>query len=327
MFYNYVQKNSSIHKRFHFMRMIIDTDAGVDDAQAIMLALAHPDCKVEAITTVTGNVHIDSVVPNVLTVLQAMNREVPVYRGITLPLVTTWDDASEFHGSDGLGNYHDRPPITLEIEDEHAVHALIRMVNESPHEYTLVALAPLTNIAMAIRLDPTFPSKVREFIFMGGTLGGWGNTPNIAAEYNIYGDPEAAYIVLEAFPRAKMLSWETTFWCAPTQEQFIELVNIHTHRSRFFRRISLESAERNFQGIYQGWLIPDPLAMAITLKPELILESKQHYVTVELGGCSTRGQTVVDYTNFHKKPANIEIITEINKDGVIEMFKAMLEDG
>ena len=151
-------------------KMIIDTDAGVDDAQAIMLALADANTDVIAITTLTGNVHIRQVNPNVLTILEILDRDVPVFAGINRPLVQPWEDAAEFHGGDGLGNFRERPPLTRGIEDEHAVLALLRLSREYEGELTLVALGPLTNMAAAIRLDPAFPSRVKRFVFMGGTI-------------------------------------------------------------------------------------------------------------------------------------------------------------
>ena len=98
------------------MKLIIDTDAGVDDAQAIMLALRHPGVDVLAITTLTGNVHIRQVNPNVLTILEIMKRDVPVYAGIDRPLISEWEDAAEFHGGDGLGNFRDRPPSPARLK-------------------------------------------------------------------------------------------------------------------------------------------------------------------------------------------------------------------
>ena len=164
------------------MKLIIDTDAGVDDAQAIMLALSDPAVNVLAITTLTGNVHIRQVNPNVLTILEIMGRAVPVYAGIDRPLVQEWGDAAEFHGGDGLGNFQDRPPLTRSLEDEHAVPALLRLSREHAGELTLIALGPLTNIAAACRVDPGFPARIKQFVFMGGTIAAHGNTPIVTAE-------------------------------------------------------------------------------------------------------------------------------------------------
>ena len=307
------------------MKMIIDTDAGVDDAQAIMLALADAQAEVLAITTLTGNVHIRQVNPNVLTILEILDRDVPVYAGIDRPLIQPWEDAAEFHGGDGLGNFRDRPPLTRRLEDEHAVLALLRLSREYQGEITLVALGPLTNIAAAIRLDPGFPARIKQFVFMGGTIAARGNTPIVTAEYNIYTDPEAAYITLEAFAESTMLSWETTLAHGFAWDKFDQLCAIDTAAGRFFRAISHETAKRLQETYHRpAYLLPDPLAMAITLRPDLIRQSGKYFVTVELNGAHTRGQTVIDYTGISGQPANVDVIERLESDGVHAMFVAAL---
>ena len=303
------------------MKLIIDTDAGVDDAQAIMLALTHPGVDTLAITTLTGNVHINQVNPNVLTILEIMERDVPVYAGIDRPLISEWEDAAEFHGGDGLGNYRNRPALSRSLEEEHAVLALLRLAREYEGELTLIALGPLTNIATAIRLDPDFPARIKQFVFMGGTIGAQGNTPIVTAEYNIWTDPEAAAITLAAFDDATMLSWETTLAHGFPWVQFNALCAIDTVTGRFFRAISKETAER-LQSTYRrpAYLLPDPLAMAITLQPELIRASGKFYTTVELNGRHTRGQTVIDYTGISGKAPNVNVIQVLDTDGVYQLF-------
>jgi hypothetical protein len=194
------------------VRIVIDTDAGVDDAQAIMMALSHPGVTVEAVTTLTGNVHVNWVVPNVSIVLDVMGADVPIYRGADQPLLPgRWHPETTIHGEDGLGNYKNRPQNnTRPPKSAPAAVTLVRLANEMPGELTLVALGPLTNIALACKLDPTFPQKIKQFVFMGGTISAVGNTHNVSAEFNIYCDPEAALITLDAFPRSMMVSWETT---------------------------------------------------------------------------------------------------------------------
>jgi purine nucleosidase len=303
------------------MKLIIDTDAGVDDAQAIMLALTHPGVDVLAITTLTGNVHIRQVNPNVLTILEIMGRDVPVYAGIDRPLISQWEDAAEFHGGDGLGNFRDRPALTRAIEDEHAVIALLRLAREHEGELTLIALGPLTNIAAAIRLDPSFPARIKQFVFMGGTIAAQGNTPIVTAEYNIWTDPEAAAITLSAFADATMLSWETTLAHGFPWDQFNALCAIDTINGRFFRAISRDTAKR-LQTTYRrpAYLLPDPLAMAITLRPDLIRRSRKFFTTVELSGQHTRGQTVIDYTGIRGEAPNVNIIQALDTDGVYALF-------
>jgi len=305
------------------MKLIIDTDAGVDDAQAIMLALSDPAVDVLAITTLTGNVHIRQVNPNVLTILEIMGRDVPVYAGIDRPLVQEWEDAAEFHGGDGLGNFQDRPALTRSLEDEHAVPALLRLSREYAGELTLIALGPLTNIAAAVRLDPDFAARIKQFVFMGGTIAARGNTPIVTAEYNIYTDPEAAYITLAAFPDSTMLSWETTLAHGFAWDRFNRLCAIDTVNGRFFKGISQATAER-LEGAYKrpAYLLPDPLAMAITLQPALIRQSGKYHVTVELNGRHTRGQTVIDYIGdyVNGEQANCNVIQRLDIEGVYEMF-------
>lgn len=306
-------------------RLIIDTDAGVDDAQAIIMALTHPDVQVEAITTLTGNVHVDKVVANVLTVLEVLNQDVPVYRGVDRPLLSEWSAEEQFHGGDGLGDFANRPVLTRQAEAEHAVLALIRLVNESPGEYTLVTLGPLTNIALAVRLDPDFPSKIKEMFWMGGTIRAQGNTPNVTAEWNIYCDPDAAYIALNAFPMSTMLSWGTTVDHPLSWEQFDTLAAINTPQGRFFHDISMKTAAylKRIPNV-PGYLVPDPLTMAIALEPEIMLSAGIHYVTVELNGMYTRGQTIVDYRGLMGYPANVRVATTLDMGRVYRQFDRML---
>lgn len=303
------------------IKMVIDTDAGVDDAQAILLALADPQTEILGITTLTGNVHINHVVPNVLTILEIIGRDVPVYAGIDRPLIAEWEDAEEFHGSDGMGDFTDRPPLTRSIENEHAVLALLRLSREHAGEITLVALGPLTNIATAIRLDPDFPSRIKQFVWMGGTIAAHGNTPNLTAEYNIYTDPEAAFITLQAFPESTMLSWETTLAHGFSWDEFNALCAIDTKAGKFFKRISSKTGLQ-LQHHYKrpAYLLPDPLAMAITLKPALIKEISHHFVTVELNGQHTRGQTVIDYIRAGTHVPNVHIVQTLDIQGVYQMF-------
>ncbi len=307
------------------MRLIIDTDAGVDDSQAIMMALTHPGVTVEAITTLTGNTHVDWVTRNVSAILDVMHADVPIYRGAERPLIPGYWESLTLMGNDGLGNYQHRPAQDRSTEAEHAARALIRLADESPGTYTLVALGPLTNIALACHLDPGFSRKIGKFVFMGGTIAAIGNTRNITAEYNMFVDPEAALIVLDAFPKATMISWETTLKHGFSWEQYDALAAIDTEAGRFFCETThttmmfLRALDHNV-----GYLLPDPLAMAITLDPALIQQSEHHYVTVELQGTHTRGQTIVDYFSLTQKAPNVHIITEIDTSGVYRLFERML---
>ena len=156
---------------------------------------------------------------------------------------------------------------------------------------------------------------------MGGTIAAQGNTPNLTAEYNIYTDPEAALHHLAAFDDATMLSWETTLAHGFVWDKFNALCAVDTVNGRFFRQDLGKTAQR-LQHTYSrpAYLLPDPLAMAITLQPDLIRQRRKYYVTVELDGKHTRGQTVIDYNHMSGKSPNVQVIQTLDTDGVYEMF-------
>jgi len=291
-----------------------------------MLALARADVSVEAITTVTGNVHVDKVVPNVFTVLDVMRARVPVYRGAEQPLVPGfWSPEEQVHGTDGLGGYRgDRRPAGR-VEPEPAAIALLRLVDEAPGEITIIALGPLTNIALACRLDPAFPQKVKALVFMGGTISAIGNTRNLSAEFNAFCDPEATQIVLDAFPLSTMLSWETTLKHSFSWEQYESLARMGTPRASFFGAITGPTIAflRQFHQV-PGYLLPDPLAMAITLDPRLITACERLHVSVELQGRLTRGQTVLDHMGLGGCDPNVDVVTGVDVEGVYQQFRRAL---
>lgn len=312
------------------MRLIIDTDAGVDDAQAIMMALAAPGVTVEAITTLSGNVHVDKVVRNVLCVLDVMGASVPVYRGAEVALANPMPaEESHVHGGDGMGDWPERPGDRGGTESEHAAVALARLINEAPGELTLVALGPLTNLALALNIDPQLPGKVKRFVFMGGTVSARGNTDMVTAEWNIHCDPEAAALVLASFPESTMLSWEATVWNPLPWPVYEELCAAPTAAGRMFAGITAKTRDfaEKLKPRLPGYLIPDPLAMALVLRPELAQESSHHYTVVELNGQYTRGQTVIDYMGRLGQPANVHHVTKVDMDGVADLYRAAIARG
>jgi len=176
--------------------IIIDTDPGVDDAQAIALAIAHPQINLLGLTTVFGNATIDITTRNALTLLELFgDTDVPVARGAAEPLQQARMPSADFvHGADGLGNLN-LPAPDRKASDESAAEFMVRLVNSRPGEITLVAIGPLTNIAQALKLDPLLPDKVKELVVMGGAVDEPGNVSPVA-EANFICDPHAADSVL-----------------------------------------------------------------------------------------------------------------------------------
>ena len=304
-------------------RLIIDTDPGVDDAHAIMAALTYPQATVEAIMTVSGNVSLAKTTANACLILDILERDIAVYAGCDRPLVGDAVDASSFHGPDGLGNSRYKPS-QRQVEHEHAVNALIRLANAHPGELTLAAIGPLTNVALATRLDPALPDKIARLVVMGGAILGQGNvTP--AAEFNAYADPEAAAIVFDTWADLTLVSWETTLNHSMSAAKVDALLALDSPRAKFFRRITMQSLKGREKRLGQRTLLaPDLLAIAVALEPEIVSSAVAHNVQVELSGRYTRGCTTVDWSDTEEKEPKADLVLQLDTERVFEMLRAAL---
>lgn len=304
-------------------RIIIDTDPGIDDAHAIMLACAHPGTKVEALTPVAGNVTLEKATRNALVVLEVIGQQVPVFPGCEDALVLPTPRRAISHGTDGLGD-SGYPSPARPASSEHAVHALIRLANELPGELSLAAIGPLTNIAMATRLDPSLPQKYKRLVVMGGAVMAKGNSWERAAEFNFYCDPEAAAIVFQKWPGLTLVPWETCLAHGLRPDQVEELARGVSPRADLFRR----TIQKRFVEQAPGRQVlsePDPLALAVLLEPDIIQKDATHYIEIELAGQFTRGQTVVDWYQLTGRPDNARVVYEIDRERFFELMKRGLE--
>lgn len=307
--------------------LIIDTDAGVDDAIAIMMALAHPHTKIRAITTVNGNVDVDKVTINAALVLDQYDADIPIYRGSDRPLIAETMNSAEIHGGDGLGDsVANLPPTERTRESEHAALALIRLAKKYAGNLTLLALGPLTNVAMAIRLDPSFSEFVSRLVVMGGAIDARGNvTP--AAEFNIYADAEAAAIVFDAgFRNFSLLSWETTMAYPMSWSEFDDIAGVKSVRGRFFNRVTAQIAGLMKDGFgAPGFLLPDPLAAAVALQPDLVDDAPHVSVRVEINGKHGRGLTSVDWNQQFGGSPNAFVVRKLDDQQVFDMIRAAVK--
>lgn len=301
-------------------RIIIDTDPGVDDAQAIMMAAAYPGVKIEALTVVGGNVGLARTTANACTIADLLGLHVPIYAGCGTPLVLQSEDAAHVHGSDGLGDVRFMPS-SRQVEAEHASLALVRMANQSPGELTLVTIGPLTNVAVALKLDPELPRKFKRLLVMGGAIRSLGNTSILSAEFNIFADPEAAHVVFEAWPEFNLVDWETTMahgWEADLLQKWTAM---NTPKSRFFTSITAKVRDYLRKAGRKTLYAADPLAMAVAIEPSIVMKSETHHVRVELNGRHTRGQTIVDWKDRSGEEANANIILEVNTERFFELME------
>ncbi|XP_030646921.1 inosine-uridine preferring nucleoside hydrolase [Chanos chanos] len=316
--------------------LVIDTDCGIDDAQAIMLALAIPSVKVLGITCCFGNTDVDNVCQNVLRVLSVCERtEIPVFRGSAGALVGAGRQFRDHFGTDGLGDvFEDRDSTVWKtsVQSEHAVNALTRLVSENPGQVSLVALGPLTNLALALRLDPALPDKLKDLYIMGGNMEGKGNvTP--CAEFNFVMDPESAYVVLEEYLcPTHIATWEFTCRNKLSWDFFDQLVNQETSASRFMKKITSKcwAFSREF-GVNKrdvlfgpGYVPYDAFAVAACVDGSVVTEKVDCAVRVELHGELGRGMMAIDHTNTLRKNHRVCVFKEFDTCKFKELLMASL---
>ena len=274
--------------------LLIDTDPGVDDALALLRAFADARHDVVGLTVAAGNVGLGYTVRNALKLCEVAGRgDVPVFAGAPDPLVYPAEDAAHVHGRDGFGDV-DLPAAARAVEDEHAALAILRLSHQYAGELLLVALGPLTNIALALKLDPTLPQRVKRFLVMGGAITGHGNITPVA-EFNIAFDPEAAHIVFTAFPHVEVADWEATVAHGLLHRNVEQWLAADTDKARFYELISRQTRLWSEDSRGEHWYAADALAMAWALQPEGATRLEQRPLAIEMAGGRTRGATVVDW--------------------------------
>jgi purine nucleosidase len=300
-------------------RIIFDTDPGIDDACAILLALASPEVSVEGLIIVHGNCSLEQGTTNALSVLELANAtDIPVAKGCELPLVQPSLLAPETHGDRGLGYAELSSPRTQSVA-QHAIDFLIEKILATPGEFTLVAIGPLTNVALAIRQEPRIVQALKEIIIMGGALRYEGNTTALA-EFNTYVDPHAAHIVYHAGIPTTLVPLDVTYQCVLTQEDVRRLQGVDSPITKFVAdatRFYMEFHDE-FQKI-DGCVINDPLALALTFAPELCTY-RELPVDVDISGGISMGKTVADFYNYGKQPANMKVALGVRARDFIDLF-------
>lgn len=288
-------------------RVILDTDPGIDDSLAILLALASPEVDLAAVGVTGGNCALPDGVRNALGVLELGGRpDVPVCPGVALPLIRPPFTAPETHGDTGLG-YARLPEPRTPPAREHAVDMIIREIMAAPGEVTLVAVAPLTNVALAIRKEPRIVEAVRDVIIMGGALRVDGNTTTLA-EFNFYVDPHAAHIVLESGMPITLLPWDITRDVLLTQAHVDRLLRAPSRVPGFVAdavRFYLEFHLAAFG--FAGCSINDPIALALVFRPELAQTELMH-VAIEHTSELTAGKTVISYAGLTAREPDVHDI-------------------
>lgn len=292
-------------------RIILDVDTGHDDAVAIMMAARDPALALEGITVTAGNQTLPKTLRNTLNLCSALNIEAPVFAGMTRPLLAELSPASLIHGDSGFDgpvfDSCDKTPERL-----HAVNFIIDSVMAaSPGEITLVAVGPLSNVAMALRLEPLIAPRLRELIVMGGSMGRGNVTPS--AEFNIHADPEAASIVFASGANITMIGLDVTTTVVLDDSRLATFRKIPGRAAAIFGASMdhYSAACKKYSGECPA--MHDPCCVAYASDPSILL-SKKLSVEIELSGTYTRGRTVVDSADVTGKDANALVALSIDSD-------------
>lgn len=303
-------------------RLILDTDGGVDDAQALLLLIANGRAP-HAITTVFGNVDLDTATDNVLSVLAVAGAAIDVHKGAHEPLVQEIIHAREIHGEDGLGGAP-RPHTIAEIAGSDAAGFLVTELSiaaTTGQPIDLLFIGPLTNLAMALQAAPGIVAGIGRLTVMGATVYGRGNTTP-AAEFNIYADPEAAAVVFAADIETVVVPWEpcvSHFLTGAEVDALFAAVPESDYRT--FSLALAAHARKSLAGRGKGDFLRfvDPFAAAVAVEPGIVTRSLRASVDVALAPGIARGMTVVD-PSFRLGTPPVTIVEAANLDRLKVMY-------
>ena len=287
-------------------KVIYDTDPGVDDAIALYFALAHSGIDVVGITTTFGNVSVAQAAANALYLTAITNREIPVTCGVATPWVKPGEPPPDFiHGADGLGNLCNRVATANQLDARASAQFIVDMARAQPGEITLVAVGPLGNLSMALKLAPDLPALLREVIIMGGAIDEPGNVSPVA-EANIWNDPHAADAVFTAPWKLTMVGLDVTHRVIAELALFKKIADHHRHIATDTLHHAVAFYATFYSGLHKhlalnpGCFAHDLLAFIYLVKPELFtLESGS--IRVATDGIA-QGQTMMNRRGFIDYP-------------------------
>lgn len=306
-------------------KIILDVDTGIDDALSIIYAAHSDNIKLEGVTTGFGNVNVEQATQNTLKVIEACYTDytIPVAMGADKPLYKEMSTPpAHIHGSNGVGDYTAFPEPKQKVLEESATDFMIRKVNKQVNDITIVCVGRMTNLALAIRKDPTIVEKVQKVVFMGGTLKRPGNvTP--WAEANIYGDADAAHEVFESGIPLTMAGLDITTQVRFSEEHLTtlkqkmqgendDLLAFVEHIINF----GIDSSDKMGEGRHR--LLHDPMAVGVVKEPDFV-RTEDYYVYVENEGKYTSGATITDFRGKAEKP-NVAVCLEVDKNRFINDF-------
>ena len=303
-------------------RVIIDTDTAGDDTQALLLAALSKRIDIEAVTICAGNVDFDDEVRNAKYTLQLVGSEgVPVYEGARSPLLKDYEKAEYVHGEGGLGGRLD-PDVDAPSGDGFAPDRIVDLARENPGELTLVCIAPLTNVALALQREPDLNELLDGVWVMGGNVNCPGNvTP--AAEYNFWVDPDAAKTVVRNLDTV-LVDWGLTLRDSMFESETlaeIEAAADESEYAQFYATITESVREFNRETLGKDATTqPDSLVSALLIAPDLVEREGTYFVEVDEREGMTRGYTMVDEDSVTDGEPSTRVIESVDEKGFRRLF-------
>jgi purine nucleosidase len=299
--------------------VILDVDTGVDDALALMLAFRSPELDVRGILTVSGNVHVSQATANTLAILDLLDAPpIPVAAGAAAPLARPGITAGDVHGSDGLGGAAGRFPPSRRTVAVDAVGFLLDAIGRQPGELTLIATAPLTNLALAIERDAPTVRKLRALFVMGGAVRVPGNLGPVS-EFNFAVDPEAAAIVLGAGLPVTLIPLDVTERVVLTRARLDEVKSVRRLHPFVEEIVAGAMGLHRSSGEPAGVVLHDPLAVGVVLDPSLVRREPMA-LAVETRGVLTAGMAVADLRRRSRTAPNADVCVEVAAERFLDLF-------
>ncbi|EKV02980.1 Inosine-uridine nucleoside N-ribohydrolase [Leptolyngbya sp. PCC 7375] len=298
--------------------LIIDCDPGVDDAIALLLAIAHPAAfNILGITTVAGNVPLHYTSQNALKICALAHADIPVYAGCPRPMLRPLSTAVDVHGATGLqGTELPAPQQSLKMQ--HAVAFLIDTLQQASAPITLATLGPLTNIAVALIQAPQITNKIDTIIAMGGAITHGNMTPG--AEFNIYVDPHAAQVVFASGIPIKLITLDTTHQVLTTPERLKSFRELHTPVGHAVADLLAHYGTPDVERYgMNGAPLHDPCVIAYLLNPELFT-FRPTYTTVDTTSPENMGRTVIDWWERTGKAPNVDVAASVDTTRIYDLL-------
>lgn len=300
-------------------KIILDCDPGHDDAVAIILAGKNPKIDLLGITIVSGNQTLDKTVRNALNVTQHLGINVPVYGGCSEPMVRKKVVAGDIHGESGLDGPV-FPPLERKAEPEHAVNFIIKTLMESEGDITVVTTGPMTNLAMAMRMEPNIVPKIKQIVLMGGAIANGNVSP--AAEFNIMADAEAAYVCFTSGRPMTMVGLDVTRKVLCYPEIVERMGRIGNRASKLFVDLMGHFCKTQKEVFgWEGGPLHDPVTLAYLIDPS-VLKVKPMNVRIDIRSTESYGRTNCDPFDYLHLPHTADVAMDID----VERFWDIIEE-